>query len=99
MRRRVQKTRRLQTEDEKLNAYMDRYGSNRPLIQIYRLDEDENNKGKRKQTRVGAMLFDERLDLESEVQRQFGGGTFLARTVRSNGTWGPSRVLRIASLS
>jgi hypothetical protein len=75
---------------------MDQYQFSGPVIQIYRLDENQDGKRWRKRTKVGSILFDESIDLCVEIQRQFGSGEYLARAVRSNGTWGPSRVIRVA---
>jgi len=91
MRRTVQ-----QSEDKKLQAYMDQYQFSGPVIQIYRLDETQDGKRWRKRMKVGTIPFDESIQLHVEIQRQFGSGDYLARTVRSNGTWGPSRVIRVA---
>lgn len=61
-----------------------------PTVRIYRIEPDG------KQTRLGSMSLDG-CD-EEAVRAEFGGGTFLLRTVRSNGTYGPSTVLRIAEM-
>ena len=91
MRRTVQ-----QSEDKRLQAYMDQYQFSGPVIQIYRLDENQDGRRPRKRTKVGTIPFDESIELHVEIQRQFGSGDYLARAVRSNGTWGPSRVIRVA---
>ena len=90
MRRTVQ-----QSEDKRLQAYMDHYRASDPVIQIYRLDENQDGKPPRKRTKVGTIVFDESIELEVYIQRQFGPGDYLARAVRSNGTWGPSRVFSV----
>ena len=92
MRRTVQQS----EEDKRLQAYMDHYRASDPVIQIYRLDENRNGKRPRKRTKVGTIGFDESIQLEPYIQRQFGPGDYLARAVRSNGTWGPSRVISVA---
>jgi hypothetical protein len=91
----MRRTAQQQSEDKRLQAYMDQYNSSGPVIQIYRLGEKQDGKRWRKRTKVGEIPFDENIHLEAEVQRQFGRGEYLARAVRSNGTWGPSRVIRI----
>src|SRR6185369_4959511 len=77
------KPRRNAEEDRRLTAFIEQIGTPRePTVRIYRLDSDG------KQTRLGVMSLDY-CDEES-VREQFGPGTFLLRTVRSNGTYGPS---------
>ena len=92
MRRTVQQ----QSEDKRLQAYMDQYQFSGPVIQIYRLDETQDGNRWRKRTKVGTIPFDESIELQVEIQRQFGSGDYLARSVRSNVTWGPSRVISVA---
>ena len=92
MRRTVQQS----DEDKRLLAYMNRCGSSDPVIQVYRLlDENQDGKRWRKRTKVGVIAFDESVDLEPTIQRQFGPGEYLARAVKSNGRWGPSRVISV----
>jgi hypothetical protein len=75
-------------EERRLKVFIDKLGPPRePTVKIYRIEPDG------KQTRLGVMEL-EWFD-EETLRKQFGAGTFLVRTVRSNGTYGPSRVLRI----
>jgi hypothetical protein len=78
-------------EDKQLNAFLDEFSPRQPMIRIYRVEAD----GK-KHTYLGASDLD-CFSLEG-VREHFGGGTFLLRSVRSNGTYGPSRVVSIAPL-
>jgi len=75
-------------EEKLLNQFIDSIGvENEPTVRIFRLEEN----GKR--TRMGVVTLD--VCDEESIQAQFGGGTFLVRTVRSNGTFGPSKVIGI----
>src|SRR5262249_43807596 len=79
-------------------AFMHVIGPSRvPTIRIYRL-EPHQKQGRthfRKQTRVDEVLLSDFLHSPSDVyvylHEKFGVGTYLLRTVRSNGKWGPSR--------
>jgi hypothetical protein len=86
-----------------LTAFMDNIGSSRePTIRIYRLEtpQKQHQTRFRKHTRVGEVLLSDfshdPSDLFEYLRAEFGAGTFLLRTVRSNGTYGPSRVVSIA---
>src|SRR5215469_7422781 len=67
MRRTVQQ----QSEDQRLQAYMDQYQFSEAVIQIYRLGENQDGKRWRKRTKVGTIMFDETIDLCVAIQRQF----------------------------
>src|SRR5215468_10732019 len=58
MRRTVQQ----QSEDKRLQAYMDQYQFSDPVIQIYRLDETQDGKRWRKRMKVGTIPFDESIE-------------------------------------
>jgi hypothetical protein len=78
-------------EDEEMMAFMENIAPRSPTLRIYRIDSEE-----KKQEFLGCLpLLGFSLE---EVRDQFGSGTFLLRSVRSNGTYGPSRVVRIAPL-
>jgi hypothetical protein len=72
-----------------------------PTIRIYRLEPHQKQLGKRfrKQTRPEEVLLSDFSHNPSSifeyVRDRFGAGEFLLRIVRSNGTWGPSRVIGI----
>jgi hypothetical protein len=76
-------------EDKKLREFEDDIAPRMPWVKIYRIEKDG------RQTFLGAT------DLEffsfEMLRHEFGGGKFLVRTVRSNGTWGPSRIVHVAS--
>jgi len=83
------KPRRDAEEERKLIDVIEQIGPPRePSVRVYRIDADG------KQTRMGVMSL-EYCD-EEAVREQFGTGTFLLRSVRSNGTYGPSTVVRLA---
>jgi hypothetical protein len=71
-------------EDELLNRLMDDLAPRGPTVKVYRIGDDG------KQTFLGAT------DLQwfslTWVRDTFGGGKYLVRTVRSNGTYGPSEL-------
>ena len=82
-----------------LSAFMDNVFPHRePFIRIYRLEPNviRQNTPFRKQTRIGEICLSEADNILQELQHQFGAGTYLLRSIRSNGTYGPSRVVRIA---
>jgi hypothetical protein len=68
-----------------------------PSIRIYRLEQNDKRDGTRfrKQTNVGQVCLSEARDLLETLHSQFGPGTYLLRGVKSNGTYGPSRVVEI----
>ena len=77
-------------EERQMQEFVDRIGPPPiPVVRVYRITEDG------KQTRI------DEADLESVdevyLRERFGPGSYLLRTVRSNGTYGPSKVVRIAS--
>ena len=78
----------MDSEDEQLSEFMDNLCPRVPMLKIYRIEEDG------KQTFLGALAMG--LFCLDEVRSRFGGGKFLIRSVRSNGTYGPSRVVQIA---
>jgi hypothetical protein len=76
-------------EEEKLEQFVDNIWPREPTLRIYRVDEKT-----KKQTLLGSADLDTfELDL---LRERYGAGCFLLRTVRSNGTWGPSRMVWIA---
>jgi hypothetical protein len=79
------------TEEQQMHEFMDDIAPRSPTLRIYRIDAD----GKKHEFLGCAQL--EEFSLE-DVRERFGSGTFLLRSVRSNGTFGPSRVVRIAPL-
>ena len=92
-------------QDKKLQAFMEDIGPSRvPTIRIYRLkfDQKQSQTHFRKQIRVGeAPLSDFSRDpsgIFEYLRAEFGAGTFLLRTVRPNGTYGPSRVVHIGRI-
>jgi hypothetical protein len=90
-RNRNQRINHTEDEDQRLQQFIETIGPPRePTVRIYRIEPDG------KQTRLGSMALDG-CD-EEAVRAQFGAGAFLLRTVRSNGTYGPSTVLRIAEM-
>ena len=83
-------------EDEQIQAFMDRLPDLRqPQVKIYRIEENKRH------TCLHVCPLDEfPVDkTESALQHWFGAGDFLVRTVRSNGTYGPSRVFHIGDPS
>ena len=79
-------------EDKQLQAFIDAMPDDRqPRLRIYRLESDGS------QTRLFAGALEEfpAEDAQPMLQDWFGAGKFLVRTVRSNGTYGPSRVFHI----
>ena len=88
LRRNHQKT-KAKSEDEQLNKFLDDLWPREPRIRIYRIDEHT-----KKQTPLGSAHIDG-FELE-QLRERFGGGCFLLRTIRSNGSWGPSRVVHVA---
>jgi len=88
MRRQGKKKRARSTfEEAKLNEFMENIAPRLPTLKIYRLEPD----GKQK---LLTTTFLEFFSYE-ELREQFGGGRFLVRSVRSNGTYGPSRVVDV----
>ncbi len=85
-------------------AFIEDIGAPRePTIRIYRLEplQKQHRTHFRKQTRVGEVLFSDFShgnNIFEYLREEFGVGTFLLRTVRSNGTYGPSRVVRIGRM-
>jgi hypothetical protein len=80
-------------EEARLKAVIDSIGPPRePLVKFYRLPGDGRH------VLVGAMLLCEfpMGDCEQYLSDVHGPGEFLVRTVRANGTFGPSRIVRIA---
>jgi hypothetical protein len=84
-------TRKTTSEDEELNDFCENLAPRGPTLRIYRIESD----GRR--TRLQFLSMD--VFSEEYLREEFGGGTYLVRTVRSNGTWAPSRVIGIASRS
>jgi len=85
--------------DKTLVAFMeDVFPDREPTIRIYRIEPNEmrQNTRFRKQTRIGEVCLSAADNILQEIQFQFGAGTYLLRSVRLNGTYGPSRVVRIA---
>lgn len=86
-------------DDKTLAAFMENvFPGREPTIRIYRIESNElrQNTPFRKQTRLGEICLSEADNILQDMQFQFGAGTYLLRSVRSNGTYGPSRVVRIA---
>jgi hypothetical protein len=80
-------------EEARLKAVIESIGSPRePMVKFYRLPGDGRH------ILVGAIpVFDFPFDsCEEYLRDNFGGGEYIVRTVRSNGTFGPSRIVRIA---
>jgi len=88
----TRKTRKLlpqiTAEDARLNSFVDQIFPREPTLKVYRIDPD------------GKQTFLYATDLEffslDELRDHHDGGKFLLRTVRSNGTYGPSRVVYVA---
>lgn len=79
---------RVGSEEAQLSAFMDDIAPREPLLKVYRIEAG-------KQTFLFATDF-EFFSLE-DLRNQYGGGKFLLRSVRSNGTYGPSRVVKVAT--
>ena len=80
-------------EEARLKEIVESVGLPRePMVKFYRLPGDGRH------ILVGAISLDEfPMDsCEEYLREMFGGGEYLVRTVRSNGTFGPSRTVRIA---
>jgi hypothetical protein len=77
------------TEDEQLTELMEFISPRNPYIRVYRVDPHT-----KRHTYLGNLDADG-FDL-SVVREAFGSGTFLVRSVRSNGKYGPSRIVGIA---
>jgi len=79
------------TEDEQLQAFIDTLIPRQPKIKIYRIESDK------RQTPMGVFNLDELSgsSVEQRIADTCGAGTFLVRTIRSNGRYGPSRVVAI----
>ncbi len=79
-------------EEAQLRGFIDQIGPGRePTGKIYRLPVDG------RQVLLGTVtIYDFPVDEYGAYLRDaFGPGTFLIRTVRTNGTFGPSRIVRI----
>jgi len=77
-------------EEQRLETWLDSWIPREPHLRIYRITDE------RKQvflTTSSLGGFD-----PEQLREEYGAGKFLLRTVRSNGKWGPSRVLRIAAI-
>jgi hypothetical protein len=74
-------------EDAQLSEFMENIWPKDPILKIYRVGPNG------KQTLLGSAVLDS-FSLD-HVRHRFGSGTFLLRTVRSNGTYGPSRVVHL----
>jgi hypothetical protein len=76
------------SEDTRLNAFMEDIFPRWPMLKVYRLGPG------------GKQTFLCSADLETfslgMLRDQYDGGKFLLRTIRSNGTYGPSRVVQVA---
>jgi hypothetical protein len=97
----VRKTKlRNPAEDKKLQEFMEDVIPRRePSIRIYRieLNEKRTNAPFRKQTRLSEIALSEAGDILEYLHFHFGPGTYLLRSVRSNGVYGPSRVVYIGA--
>jgi hypothetical protein len=92
-------------QDEELRSFVEDIGLARePTIRIYKLDSGRKQSQThfRKQIRVGEVLFSDFSHDPSCIfdylRSEFGAGTFLLRTVRPNGTYGPSKVVRVGRI-
>lgn len=81
---------RNEQEDAQLNAFVEEIAPREPILKVYRLEQNG------RQTFLYATELDS-FSLE-DLRDHFGAGSFLLRTVRSNGTYGPSRVVHIGSI-
>jgi len=79
------------SELEQLKAIMEEVSPREPHIRIYRVIPETKKHKFLGTAGVNGFSLD-------DVREWHGGGTFLLRTVRSDGKYGPSRVVRIASL-
>ena len=79
----------MRREEAELSAFADEIAPRVPTVKVYRLEAG----GKQK------LLFATDIDFFSlEILRDhYDGGRFLVRTVRSNGTYGPSRIVLVES--
>ena len=85
----ARKKKRLNPEEErKLREFVENVSPHEPRLKIYRKESNKQD------TPVTTMTLD--AFSEEELRDQFGHGTYFLRTVRSNGTYGPSCVIRIA---
>ena len=87
-------------EDRQLQAFMDDvFPKREPTIRIYRLEPNEKRKNSpfRKQTRLAEILFCEarRANIFEYLRLHFGPGSYLLRSVRSDGVYGASRVVEV----
>lgn len=80
------------SETDLLNEFMEDIAPREPRIRIYRVNSET-----KKHTFLGTAAV-EGFSL-NDLREWYGSGAFLLRTVRSNGKYGPSRVVRIGSLS
>jgi hypothetical protein len=89
-------------EDQEFSTFVEELGPLRePTIRIYRLEENQrqNRTRFRKQIRVDEVLFSDFSRDPSSIyvylRANFGPGCFLLRTVRSNGVYGPSKLVYV----
>ena len=76
-------------EEARLSAFVDDIAPRLPTVKVYRLEPG----GKQKFLFATVIEF---FSLEI-LREEYDGGKFLVRTVHSNGTYGPSRVVDVAS--
>ena len=82
------KKRKNPEEERMLREFVENVAAREPRVKIYR--KESNNE----QTPITTMTLD--AFSEEELREGFGHATYFLRTVRSNGTFGPSCVIRIA---
>src|SRR5262249_19714568 len=90
-------------QDREMQAFVEDLGLSfrEPTIRIYRLERYlmQPKTRFRKQTRLAVVSLSEFSQdpgsILEYIQRKFGAGDYLLRTVRSNGKYGPGIVVRI----